>query len=218
MPEIAGMSLCARAPRSRLRIATVILAAGRVSRMGGGKVLRSIGEKPMLAHVADLALATGQAPVIVIVGESAGLCRDALAGRDVTVVVNGDVALGLSGSLALGLAEVPDEYAGALVMLADMPAIRRQTLRALVAAARDNPAAAAVVPVCDGRRGNPVLLMRPIFEQAASLTGDTGARQLLRGDNVLELRVEDAGIHLDIDTPDQLEAYRLATGTRSPRG
>jgi molybdenum cofactor cytidylyltransferase len=63
------------------------------------------------------------------------------------------------------------------------------------------------VPTYNGKRGNPVLWDRRFFPEMAGIAGDVGARHLIgeHAELVTEIEAEDAGIFLDIDTP---EAYR----------
>jgi molybdenum cofactor cytidylyltransferase len=67
-----------------------------------------------------------------------------------------------------------------------------------------------VVPVSDGRRGNPVLWARRFFRELMTLDGDIGARHLIakHAEAVAEVPVEGFGAFLDIDTPQALEAAR----------
>ena len=93
-----------------------------------------------------------------------------------------------------------------MVLLGDMPRVTATQIDRLADAFRSaDPAPAAVVPVVDGRRGNPVLLDRcRLGPELAALTGDHGAGPLLRGRaDVLEI-VGDPGTVLDVDTPDAL--------------
>ena len=54
-------------------------------------------------------------------------------------------------------------------------------------------------------RGNPVLLGGSLFASVASLTGDEGARGLLRArDGVIEIAVDDESVLMDIDTREDL--------------
>ena len=67
-----------------------------------------------------------------------------------------------------------------------------------------------VVPVAEGRRGNPVLWSRRFFQELMTLDGDVGARHLIarHSEAVAEVAVEGEGAFLDIDTPQALEAAR----------
>jgi molybdenum cofactor cytidylyltransferase len=95
------------------------------------------------------------------------------------------------------------------MLLGDMPGVSADVIDALIAAFEQAPGCAAVVPVCQGRRGNPVLLARAIFSRVEALEGDEGARRLLQAmKGVVEVPVDDEGVLLDIDTPADLERFR----------
>jgi molybdenum cofactor cytidylyltransferase len=195
------------------RIAGVILAAGEASRFraaagADGPVTKLVAQhegKALVRHVAEAALGAGLAPVIVVTGHAEEAVADALAGLDVTLVRNPDYASGMASSLNAGLASVPAVDA-ALVLLGDMPLVSASLIAQLVQAFRDNPQAAAVLPVHAGVRGNPVLLSSALFSDLAKLTGDAGARQILRGRDadVVEVDVNEPAARLDVDTPDAL--------------
>ena len=111
-------------PEKARRIAAVILAAGRSTRMGGpNKLLAEIGGKPLVRIAAEEALASRARPVIVVTGHQRDKVEAALEGLDVQRVHNPDFAEGLSTSLKAGLAAVPDDVDGAIVCLGDMPQV-----------------------------------------------------------------------------------------------
>jgi molybdenum cofactor cytidylyltransferase len=76
------------------------------------------------------------------------------------------------------------------------------TLRALLAALEEGAHIAA--PVFEGRRGNPVAFGARHLPALLALTGEHGARSLLRSEPVVEVAVDDPGILRDIDTPGDL--------------
>ncbi len=73
--------------------------------------------------------------------------RAALTGADVSFTHNPGFAEGMAGSLKTGIAALPEDVAGALIMLADMPRVSVATLQKLIAALDANPTADAVLPV-----------------------------------------------------------------------
>lgn len=186
-------------------IGTILLAAGRGTRFGASpKLLTSLDGKPLVRHAAETALAADLGPVVAVLGHAGEGVRAALAGLPLTLVENPDYVEGLSTSLRAGLNALPTTIAASLVLLGDMPRITPGLLVRLAEAFRGAEVApSAVVPVRDGRRGNPVLLNRRLLADGlAGLTGDRGAGPLLaRRDDVLELPVEDPGILVDVDTP-----------------
>ena len=107
-----------------MRIAGLVLAAGRSSRMAPlNKLLEPIGGEKMVRRAAATALAGGATPVIVVTGHEAASVAAALRGLDVTIVANPDYADGLSTSLCAGLRTLPQGIDGALILLGDMAII-----------------------------------------------------------------------------------------------
>jgi molybdenum cofactor cytidylyltransferase len=196
-------------------IAAVILAAGRSTRFAGDqpgttKLAADLHGKPLVRHVAEAALASRARPVIVVTGHGRELVQGALAGLPLTFVHNENYATGLASSLRTGVAAVPQEAAGAIILLGDMPLVTADLIDQLVRRFEESVGTDAIVPVTKGRRGNPVLLARSLFPGIARLTGDEGARRLLQepGTNVVELPFEGAAAAADIDTPEALEILR----------
>jgi molybdenum cofactor cytidylyltransferase len=189
------------------RIAAIVLAAGRSSRMGHFKLLAEVAGAPMLMHAVRAALASRARPVIVVTGNQASEVAHALAGLSLTVVDNPDYASGLASSLKTGARAVPADCAGALILLGDMPQVTSAHIDRLLAAFAPGR---IVVPVHDGRRGNPVLWPRELFPHLLTLEGDAGAKRLLQefADRVSEVEIADTAIFLDIDTPDALAELR----------
>jgi molybdenum cofactor cytidylyltransferase len=112
------------------RIATVVLAAGRSTRMGGpNKLTAEIGGKPLVRIAVEQALASRAKPVIVVTGHQRESIEAALAGLDVRLVHNPDYAEGLGASLKAGIAAVPPDAAGVVVCLGDMPQVTAGLIR-----------------------------------------------------------------------------------------
>ena len=193
-------------------IAAIVLAAGRGSRFGAGeadsKVAALHAGLPLVAHVVASALASKATAVIVVTGHAGAHVVAALAGLAVTIVHNPTYADGMAGSLKAGLAALPSACDGVLILLGDMPLVRRATLDALIGAF-DPEACEAVVPTFDGRRGNPVLIGRALFDAVLQLEGDEGARGLLKQSGAVRTcQVDDPGVTLDIDTTEALRGLR----------
>ena len=129
------------------RIAAIVLAAGRSSRMGQqNKLLADIGGKPMVRHTVEAALASRAAPVVVVTGHMAAEVAAALDGLDVTLAANPDYATGLASSLKVGVRVLQGNQDGILVLLGDMPRIERGHIDRLIEAFSPD---AIVVPTHD---------------------------------------------------------------------
>lgn len=180
-------------------IGALVLAAGLSRRMGAPKLTIPVDGQPMLARTLAAIRAAGLPLLMVTGGHCAAV--QALAGP-VPQVHCENHAKGLSESLKTGLAAAPVDWAGALVVLADMPFVQPETLRRLATALADG--ASAVVPVQGGRRGNPAGFARALWPALMGLHGDAGARRLLDVLGAVEIAVDDEGIHRDLDTPADL--------------
>lgn len=205
-----------------MTVAALILAAGTSSRMRrarargardevANKLLAEVGGRPMVARVAEIALASRARPVVVVTGFEGGLIAAALAGLAVAIVPNPDYNLGLSASLKAGFAALRGtNVAGALVLLGDMPHLTTATLDRLIAAFAQSGGQAICVPEAEGRRGNPVLWPADLFAEMAGLAGDKGARDLLarHPDRIEPVAAPADEIFADVDTPEDLARAR----------
>jgi molybdenum cofactor cytidylyltransferase len=193
------------------RIAAIVLAAGRSTRMGAAnKLLAEIGGKPLVRIAAEEALASRADPVIVVTGHQRERVEGALKGLKITFAHNADFAQGLSTSLKAGIAVVPADVDAAIVCLGDMPQVRAPLIDKLIAAFDPECGALIVVPSVKGKRGNPVVWSRRFFLDLAGLDGDIGARHLIANypEAVIEVPVTDPAVFVDVDTPDALDAVK----------
>ncbi len=191
------------------RVAGILLAAGRSSRMGVNKLVLPVQGKPMVRHAADAALAARLDPVIVVTGHDPEAIYGALAGAPVTFVHNPHYAEGLSTSLKAGVHAVPQDRGGALVLLGDMPSISPGLIDRMINAFRPAEAPMICVATAGGKLGHPVLWDRRFFAEMEGLTGDTGAKSLLAAhpQSVRAVEAGDEAPLLDIDTPEALKAH-----------
>jgi molybdenum cofactor cytidylyltransferase len=193
------------------RVAAVILAAGRSSRMGAqNKLVAQIAGKPLVRIAAEQALASHASPVIVVTGHERDKVEAALAGLRVRVVHNSSYAEGLGSSLKTGIAAVPQEADAAIVCLADMPRVDAVLIDRLIDAYDPERGALVVVPSIDGRRGNPVLWSRRFFPELMNVQGDIGARNLIASysEAVTEVPVTGTAALTDIDTPESFSEVK----------
>ncbi len=192
----------------RRQVAALVLAAGQSTRMAPHNKLLLADQtgKPMIARVVDNVLSSQARPVLVVTGHRGEDIRAALGGRPVTFVDAPDHAAGLSASLKAGIAALPAEAAAVLVCLGDMPLVTGRILDRILAAYDPDEGRAIVLPVHQGRAGNPVLWDRSFFAEFLSLTGDAGARLLLKRheEQVAEIETGDDAVLRDFDTVESL--------------
>ncbi|AMN41699.1 NTP transferase domain-containing protein [Rhodoplanes sp. Z2-YC6860] len=193
--------------REANRIAAVILAAGRSTRMGGpNKLLAEIGGRPLVRIATEEALASHANSVIVVTGHQRDKVEAALKGLNVQIVHNPNFADGISTSVKTGLNAVPQSADGAIVCLGDMPQVRASLIDKLLAAFDPERGALVVIPVINGKRGNPVVWSRRFFPELMAIEGDVGARNMIAryAEAVAEVPFADTAALVDVDTPEAL--------------
>jgi CTP:molybdopterin cytidylyltransferase MocA len=187
-------------------VAAAVLAGGRGSRFGGDrpKPLVRFRGRPLVAWAVDAAVASGLAPVLLVVGRDAREVA-AWAPPEVEVVVNPDWERGIAWSLRAALAHLAEraEVGAVCVGLADQPLVGAEAYRRVAAVDPDAPLAVATY---GGVRGNPVRLGRATWDAARALDGDEGARVLLRRGPTVEVPCDGTGDPSDVDTPADLAA------------
>jgi molybdenum cofactor cytidylyltransferase len=198
-------------PQAGRRVAALVLAAGRSTRMGAvNKMLAEIGGKPLVRIAAEQAVASHAQPIIVVTGHEREKVEAALKSLPVRFVHNADYAEGLGTSLKAGIAAVPEESDAAIICLGDMPQVDAALINRLIAAFDPERGALVVVPSIDGRRGNPVVWSRRFFHDLMAIQGDVGARHLIGNyaEAVVEVPLAGEAALTDVDTPESLRAVK----------
>jgi CTP:molybdopterin cytidylyltransferase MocA/NifU-like protein involved in Fe-S cluster formation len=194
------------AQRQTAHVAAVVLAAGRARRFGAQKLVAPFGDATVIRQVVERVGRSGVSQVTVVVGPDATPIQSALAGLDVQWATNPEPERGMSSSIAAGIGTLPPNVDAVLVALGDQPTVLPDVLEGLMQAWSDGRGA-IIAPRYRGRRGNPVLFDRALFNELRALTGDRGARDLLdaQPERVHVLDV-DAPMPMDIDTPGDYDA------------
>jgi CTP:molybdopterin cytidylyltransferase MocA len=182
-------------------IAAVVLAAGGSTRLGQPKQLVTLGNQTLLERAVRTAREAGCERVVVVLGAAAKeICERCDLG-DATVIVNEQWTEGMASSIRAGIA-IAEDADGVILMTCDQPAVTAQHLHALIASPEVMASSYA------GRRGVPAYFPARSFPALLNLTGDAGARELLRGAAAVEL----TNGELDVDTSEELARARELFG------
>ena len=123
----------------------IVLAAGKGTRMKSDrpKVLHELAGRPLLAHVLDTARAAGIDRTVVVVGHQANRVREECAAADLEFVLQ-EPQLGTGHAVQVA---APLLRAGGwtVVLAGDVPLLRTETLRRLIADTCASGAAASVL-------------------------------------------------------------------------
>ena len=200
------------------RVGVVVLAAGRSARLGRPKQLLPVSGRPLLERTLDLARTTALEPKVVVLGAAEQEIRAVVNLRGFDVVRNEDFASGQAGSLRAALDALPGDLDGVVVMLGDQP-LTLDWLPEALAASFDPSAHVAARPRYADGAGHPVLLARALFSELRELTGDVGARDVLRrhATRVHEVALPGIPAPQDVDTEaDYIALLRDWSSTGAP--
>lgn len=191
-----------------MKIGAVVVAAGRSSRMGQFKPLLPLGPCTVAEHTLNRLRQSGTEHIVVVTGRDAQLLQDVLAAHDVTFLHNSEyAATDMFHSAKLGLSHMAQLCEHIIFTPVDVPLFSPDTVRALL-----NTNADAAVPVCSGKKGHPLLLSSSLAKKLTADHGEGGLKGALARLGVASVQVEvnDPGILLDADTPEEfavLEKY-----------
>jgi molybdenum cofactor cytidylyltransferase len=189
----------------------ILLAAGESRRMGFPKPLLRIDNETFLSRALRAMLEVAR-NVTVVTGAHRERVEAAVpADSRVSVAHNSDYLRGQLSSLKCAIRAVAADTEAAIVHLADHPMVAGVTFRAV---AERYPAAGVPILIARyaGRRGHPVLFAREVFPELLAAPEEQGARFVVNADpaRVVYVDVEDPGVTLDLDTPEDLAKAGLA--------
>lgn len=192
-------------------ISGVVLAAGTSSRLGRPKQLLDLAGRPLVRHVVDAALASTLDEVVIVVGHAAEAVRAVLPSHDrLRTAENRSHTGGQSTSLIAGLRAVHPVTEAIVVLLGDQATVRASAIDAVVDRFRRGRRT-IVQASYSGTPGHPTLLARELWPEVEALTGDEGARSIVRRHRAERALVEMGGPTLaDVDTEEDYRALLRA--------
>lgn len=182
----------------------IVLAAGGSSRLGRPKQLLPFRGKALVRHAAETAINTGAAKVLIVVGKEAEEISGQLEGLAAQIVVNPEWQTGIASSIKAGISALEPHIDAVVITTCDQPHVTSVHLRALASAVlAENKQ--IVASKYEGILGIPCAFSGEQFPNLLSLSGDEGAKTLIRGhrDDIAQIPFEPGA--LDVDTA---EDYR----------
>jgi molybdenum cofactor cytidylyltransferase len=189
----------------------ILLAAGESRRMGYPKPLLQIGNETFIEHLTK-AMLTVVPHLTIVIGAHADRVRLAIPDDPrIATVENRDYLRGQLSSIKTGLRAIAPDAAAALIHLIDHPTVKPETFAAVAERYRETRPP-IVIARHEGRRGHPVLFDRVMFAELLQAPEDQGARVVVNNNasRVVYADVDDAGILLDLDTPEELHRAGLS--------
>ncbi|WP_414562218.1 MULTISPECIES: nucleotidyltransferase family protein [unclassified Anabaena] len=196
-------------------VGLIILAAGASTRMGTPKQLLKYGQQTLIYHVVEVAIASVCYPVIVVIGADAERIKQEIEPLQVHTVENPLWGEGMSTSIRVGmetLNAINPEAEAVVLMLCDQPFVFPQLINQLVEIHQTTLKLIVASEYAD-IIGVPALFNRVLFSELITLSGITGARQIIKKYTQEVISIPFSQGLIDLDTPKDYEQF-LTKNTR----
>jgi len=192
-----------------LRLSIIILAAGASQRLGQPKQLVKYKGKSLTQRAIQNAGSVAPHEILVITGAGAEAVQTEVQKTSAQCVHNPNWSNGMATSIAKGAQSVDESSQGLMILLCDQWRILPEDLKRLVKTWHNDPSM-IVCSATKGHCGPPVIFPATYLEELAAMTGDHGARGIIKmhSDSVSQVMLENAAF--DLDTNSQLNELENA--------
>ena len=187
-----------------MKTAALIVAAGMSSRMGNFKPMLNIGSISIAQRVVASLQQAGVDKIVMVTGYNAVQLERHLTGLGIVFLRNENYEhTQMFESACIGLSYLKDKCDRLLFTPVDIPLFTSATVQTLL-----ESSVPLACPVCDGKRGHPILISASLIDRIVEDSGSDGLRGALGrcGAPMLEIPVEDRGVLHDADTPEDYKA------------
>ena len=168
--------------------------------MGSCKQLLPLGDRPVVARCLDTLATGGAGEIVVVVPAGGNGVTEAVREYPARFVSNPEAEGDMASSVRAGRDALMSGVSGVIVHLCDYPLVSADTIERLIAEHTPSPDS-IIIPCHAGRRGHPLLFPRAVLNE---LDAGRILRDLVQKEpgRVLCLQVDDPGVLIDMDTPE----------------
>ena len=187
----------------------IVLAAGESKRMGFPKMLLDINGSSMLGTVINNIKGSDVDNVLVVLGAYNDILAPLVTNYFVNSCYNENYKDGMLSSVKCGIRYLPHDIEAVLIFQCDQPFIRPDVINKVIKSYR-NSDKGIIIPVCNNKRGHPLLLDKQYTPEIEKLDANGGLRSLalLYSEDVLEIETGDNGILMDFDTYEEYNSIK----------
>lgn len=182
----------------------IILAAGNSSRLGRPKQLLEFSGKTLISHVIDEAEHAKIHAIMVVTGSNSDLIHMEIKDKKVVIVDNESWETGMASGIRAGLSAILNQdnhIENIIISVCDQPFISRAIFASLIDT-KNKTNKGIVASFYQNITGTPVLFDKKYFGDLKALTGEEGAKKILRRypNDVVAIPFEKGEIDIDTET------------------
>ena len=185
----------------------IILAAGSSSRFGNTKQLLHFNGRTLLKHTIEEAAEAGAQPVVVVTGANADEISREIKNEKVEIVFNKNWEQGMASGIVIGLKKAitsNKELESVIITVCDQPFVSSSLFQQLFQKQNESVKHIVASAYAD-TIGTPALFTIKYFDALMGLTGDQGAKGLLKKYSEDLATVDFPEGYIDIDTQEDYE-------------
>ena len=183
----------------------IILAAGNSSRMGQPKQLMKYKNRTFLQHIIGEAKMANLEPVICVTGYQSDLITKSITGMGISIVYNDRWQEGMGTGIAAGIKQLAISDVDSVVLaVSDQPFVSSDLFGTMLRL-KEQSGKGIVASSYAGTLGTPVLFGKNYFEHLKSLSGNQGAKNIVKLNRPDVCPVEFEKGNIDIDTKEDYE-------------
>lgn len=187
-----------------MKVAAVVLAAGKSERMGRNKLLMKVANHPIIDWILLSLDDSIIDEVIVVLGHKPEEVRPIVEARDAKIILNPNYEKGMVSSFKEGLQHTAAD--AVFLVLGDQLGLEAELLNRMIKAMKLDPRVLIVSPIYNNQKGHPVLFSRVLFSEILGLSPDETLQDIvLRHKKAHKLIESNVWCVLDIDTPEDFE-------------
>jgi len=190
-------------------VAAVILSAGESKRMDSFPKANLLYKSETFLEIGVRIFRTAEIEkIIVVLGKHTDIIQKKHEHLDVEFIENTDFRKGQLSSIQTAIRTIPDNCEAVIIHQVDQPLVKSGTIAALWETFQLKRSQ-IILPVCNERRGHPVLFGNEVFDQLLDAPFDIGARKVVwdNEDKIDEIKVNDRGILININTPNDYKNW-----------
>ena len=203
----------------KLNLAFIIMAAGQSSRLGQAKQLVKYQEQSLLTRQISLCGANASNVFCVLGYQAETMLNNINSVKPnytqqpvITPIINEHWQQGLGTSIACAIKNLPENFDAAMILLVDQWQLTQADIVKIIAHWQLSP---TKIIACSADFGTtfspPIIFPRIYFEQLKKLSGDDGARNVIKNNRMNLSLVEIPHAFIDLDTPEQLKIFYQQT-------